>query len=144
MERGNSTTGFYTKKKFETPTVTNNTAKMWEQNNMYRTSYFQMSEKNVNKNNLFLKQANALKNSTEQILNTKSNKLREISPQNQFYTKPIENNDFLNHDYFHHYRTSYNDMSKKVTSLYKLKLKNKNLTDSSKFFYYKKLIKIIK
>lgn len=64
-----------------------------------------------------------MKNSTEIILQTKSSRLREISPQNQFYVKNLENTDYINHDYQHLYRTSYGDMSNKVNFHFK-KIKN--------------------
>ncbi len=40
-------TGFLTKDTFQIPTKTNDTAKLWEKNNMYETSYLKMSQKNV-------------------------------------------------------------------------------------------------
>ena len=55
-----------------------------------------------------------MRNSTDQLLKTKSNHIKEVTPRSPFYSKEIENNDFINHDYPNHYRTSYNDMSNKV------------------------------
>jgi len=75
--------------------------------------------------NFIYKKANAMKNSTEILLQTKSSRLKEISPQNHFYTKNLDNNDFINHDYHHLYRTSYGDMSNKVKIKLNLKLKKK-------------------
>jgi len=116
MQRANST-GFFTKDTFQISNQTNDTAKLWEKNHMYETSYLKMSQKNVIIFIINFLKANAMKNSTEIILQTKSSRLREISPQNQYYVKALENTDFINHDYKHHYRTSYGDMSFKVKYL---------------------------
>jgi hypothetical protein len=40
-------TGFFTKDTYEIPKATNETAKNWEQNHMYETSYLKLSQKNV-------------------------------------------------------------------------------------------------
>jgi hypothetical protein len=58
-----------------------------------------------------------MKNSTEQLLHTKSNHLRSITPFTEFKQKPIEMTDFIQHDYHNLYRTSYGDMSDKVKKI---------------------------
>jgi hypothetical protein len=45
--RSKSQTGFYTVKAFEIPNHINQSADLWKSNNMYKTSYDKMSEKNV-------------------------------------------------------------------------------------------------
>ncbi len=59
-----------------------------------------------------------MKNSTEQLLNTRSSSLKAISSRSEYVNKPIENTDFINHDYGNLYRTSYTDMSTKVRSIH--------------------------
>lgn len=49
--RSKSQTGFYTVKPFEIPNQINQTGNLWKCNHMYKTSYDQMSEKNVKKLN---------------------------------------------------------------------------------------------
>lgn len=63
-----------------------------------------------------------MKNSTEQLLKTKSNNLASISARSEFHHKPVENTDFINHDYSNLYRTSYTDMSTKVINLFNKQL----------------------
>ncbi len=48
MQRAKST-GFFTKDTYEISNATNETAKKWEQDNMYQTSYLKLSQKNVYK-----------------------------------------------------------------------------------------------
>jgi hypothetical protein len=60
-----------------------------------------------------------MKNSTEQFLQTKSNNLRSISSRGEYHHKPVENSDFINHDYHNLFRTSYTDMSSKVNNFLK-------------------------
>ncbi len=55
-----------------------------------------------------------MKNSTEQFLKTKSNNLLSISSRGEYYQRPVDNTDFINHDYNNLFRTSYGDMSSKV------------------------------
>ena len=55
-----------------------------------------------------------MKISSTQLLKSKSNQLGDVSPRSTYLKNPIENNDFLNHDYNNLYRSSYNDMSGKV------------------------------
>lgn len=59
----------------------------------------------------------AMKNSTEQLLFSKTKKLRAVSSQPDLKVKPIENSDFIIHDYQHQYRTSTNDMTSKMPKL---------------------------
>ena len=55
-----------------------------------------------------------MKNSSTQLLKSKSNQLGNVSPRSTYHINPVENNDFLNHDYNNLYRSTYNDMSNNV------------------------------
>jgi len=58
-----------------------------------------------------------MQNSTEQLLNTKSNRLHSVTSREVFHKKPVEGQDFIQHDYNNLYRTSYNDMTQKFPKL---------------------------
>jgi hypothetical protein len=60
-----------------------------------------------------------MKNSTQQILKSTSNRLTERTPGDELRSNNIGATNYLTHDYDNLYRTSYNDMDKKVT-LYSL------------------------
>ncbi len=54
-------------------------------------------------------------NSSEQFLKTKSTHLKDVSSSSDFMNRSVQNTDFLNYDYNNLYRSSYNDMSNKVS-----------------------------
>jgi hypothetical protein len=56
-----------------------------------------------------------MKNSTQQILKDCSNKLTERTPHSELRANNIAATNYLTHDFDNLYRTSYNDMDKKVT-----------------------------
>ena len=58
-----------------------------------------------------------MKNSTEQLLETRSSNLRAVSARPDMRAKPVENRDFIKYDYNNLYRTSYNDMYSKTPKL---------------------------
>jgi len=64
-----------------------------------------------------------MKNSSTQLLRSKSNQLFDVSPRSNYRNNPLENNNFINHDYNNLYRSTYNDMSNKVKKIFK---NNKN------------------
>jgi hypothetical protein len=80
---------------------TEQSARTWDNAELYKTSYFQQSANNPL----------ALQNSTEQLNQTQSKNLRAISTTTHSLTKPITNTDFINYDYNNLYRTTYTDMS---------------------------------
>ena len=86
---------------------TEESAHVWTNAELFKTSYYQQSVKNPL----------AMQNSTEQLNETKSKHLRSVSSGDTFYTKKLEGNDFINYDYNNLYRTSYNDMSSKQPKL---------------------------
>lgn len=58
-----------------------------------------------------------MQNSTEQFLQTKSNRLNSVTAREEFKNRSIENPDFINHDYNNLYRSSYGDMTAKVKTV---------------------------
>ena len=58
-----------------------------------------------------------MKNSTEQLLETRSSNLRAVSARPDMRAKPVENRDFIKYDYNNLYRTSHNDMYSKTPKL---------------------------
>lgn len=86
---------------------TEQSARTWDNAELYKTSYFQQSAKNPL----------ALQNSTEQLNQTQSKNLRAVSTTTHSLTKPITNTDFINYDYNNLYRTTYTDMSSKQPKL---------------------------
>jgi hypothetical protein len=59
-----------------------------------------------------------MKNSSTQLLRSKSIQLNDISPRSNFRNNPLENKSFLNYDYDNLYRSSYNDMNNRVKYKY--------------------------
>ena len=55
-----------------------------------------------------------MKNSTNQLLRSKSIQLDDVSPRTDYKVNPLTNKNFINHDYNNLYRSSYNDMGTKV------------------------------
>lgn len=55
-----------------------------------------------------------MKNSTTQLLRSKSIQLNDVSPRSNYRDEALENKNFINHDYNNLYRSSYGDMSNKV------------------------------
>ena len=55
-----------------------------------------------------------MKNSTLQILKTRSHKLTDIKPKEEFLTNKISPTNYIVHDFNNLYRTSYDDMVNKV------------------------------
>jgi hypothetical protein len=60
-------------------------------------------------------------NSSEQFLKTKSTHLKGISSSTDFINRSVQNTDFINYDYNNLYRSSYNDMSNKVSKVDRMK-----------------------
>jgi hypothetical protein len=55
-----------------------------------------------------------MKNSTTQLLRSKSIQLNDVSPRSNFRNNHLENKSFINYDYNNLYRSSYNDMTNRV------------------------------
>lgn len=111
MLRSLSTQPDFHNSKYQVSQETLQSSKIWEKDFMYKTSYFKQSEKNVT---CIKFQPSALKNSTEQLLNTRSLNLNKTSSGAEFFLKSIDSPDYIRHDYNNMYRTSYNDMNSKV------------------------------
>ena len=58
-----------------------------------------------------------MKNSTNQLLRSKSIQLDDVSPRTDYKVNPLTNKNFINHDYNNLYRSTYNDMGTKVINL---------------------------
>ncbi|MCQ2820748.1 MAG: hypothetical protein MJ252_26100 [archaeon] len=58
-----------------------------------------------------------MSNSTEQIDFKQTQRLRAVSTRDNSKTRPLDSTDFINYDYENMYRTSYNDMYRRVPKL---------------------------
>lgn len=59
----------------------------------------------------FLTQEPALKQSTEQLLNKRSNELKNQTARDDYKKEGVCNTGFMNYDYNNMYRTAYKEMS---------------------------------